>query len=64
MLIIYIRIEEDKSWGALLLLKITFFGGFENDNILSSKSYRVTKSEITSQLKLGSLPNLKLKLIR
>ena len=27
-----------------LPLKIAFFGGFENDNILSSKSYTVTKS--------------------
>ena len=43
---------------------LAFFEGFENDNILSSKSYRVTKSEITPQLKLGSLQNLKLKLIR
>ena len=57
MLIIYNRIEGDKSWGALLLIKITFFGGFENDNILSSKSYRVTKSEITPQQKLGCLQN-------
>ena len=27
-----------------LLLKIEFFGGFENDHIFSSKSYTVTKS--------------------
>ena len=38
-----------------LLLKIAFFLGFENDNILSSKSYRVTKSGISPQRKLGSL---------
>ena len=30
-----------------LALKIAFFGGFENDNILSSKSYTVTKSVIS-----------------
>ena len=36
-----------------LVLKIAFLGGFENDNILSSKSYTVTKSGI-------SLRNLKL----
>ena len=47
-----------------LLLKIVFFGGFENDNILSSKSYMVTKSEISPQRKVGSLQNLKLKFIR
>ena len=47
-----------------LALKIAFFGGFENDNILSSKSYMVTKSEISPQRKLGSLRNLKLKFIR
>ena len=41
-----------------------FFWGFKNDNILSSKSYTVTKSEISPQRKLGSLRNLKLKLIR
>ena len=38
-----------------LLLKIAFFGGFENDNILSFKSYMVTKSGISPQRKLGSL---------
>ena len=32
-----------------LLLKIAIFGGFENDNILSSKSYTVTKSGISPQ---------------
>ena len=47
-----------------LVLKIAFFGGFENDNILSSKSYTVTKSGISPQRKLGSLRNLKLKFIR
>ena len=43
-----------------LALKIAFFGGFENDNILSSKSYMVTKSEISPQRKLVSLRNWKL----
>ena len=33
-----------------LPLKIAL-GGFENDDILSSKSYTVTKSEISPQLK-------------
>ena len=47
-----------------LPLKIAFFEGFENDNILSSKSYTVTKSGISPQRKLGSLRNLKLKFIR
>ena len=47
-----------------LPLKNAFFGGFENDNILSSKSYTVTKSRISPQRKLGSLRNLKLKFIR
>ena len=47
-----------------LALKIAFLGGFENDNILSSKSYVVTKSGISPQRKVGSLGNLKLKLIR
>ena len=47
-----------------LALKIAFFGGFENDNILSSKSYKVTKSGISPQGKIGSLRNLELKLIR
>ena len=47
-----------------LPLKIAFFEGFENDNILSSKSYMVTKSGISPQRKLGSLRNLKLKFIR
>ena len=47
-----------------LALKITFLGGFENDNILSSKSYAVTKCEISPQRKLGSLRNMKLKYIR
>ena len=43
-----------------LPLKIAFFEGFENDNILSSKSYTFTKSGISPQRKLGSLRNLKL----
>ena len=47
-----------------LPLKIAFLGGFENYNNLSSKSYMVTKSEISPQQKLGFLQNLKLKFIR
>ena len=37
-----------------LALNIAFFEGFENDNILSSKSYTVTKSGIVPQRKLRS----------
>ena len=40
------------------------FEGFENDNILSSKTYTVTKSGISPQRKLGSLRNIKLKFTR
>ena len=40
-----------------LPLKIAFFGGFENDNILSFKSYTVTKSGISPQQKLASCRN-------
>ena len=47
------------SRGKILPHKMTFFRVFENDNILSSKSYTVTKSEIYPQLKLGSLRNLR-----
>ena len=47
-----------------LALKIAFFGMFENDNTLSSKSYMVTTTRINPQRKLGSLRNLKLKFIR
>ena len=47
-----------------LALKIAFFGGFEDDDILSSKSYKVTKSGVSPQRKIGSLRNLKLKFIR
>ena len=36
MLIIKISFEEDKIQGAFLALTSAFFGGFENDNILSS----------------------------
>ena len=43
----------------ILRLKLRFFLGFKNDNILSSKSNTVTKSEISPQQKLGSLQNLK-----
>ena len=39
------------------MLKIAFFWGFKNDNILSSKSNTVTKSEISPQRKLESLRN-------
>ena len=45
-------------------IKISFFGGVENDNILCSKSYTVTKSGLSPQQKLRSLQNLTLKLIR
>ena len=48
----------------IFTFKIAFFWVFKNDNILSSKSYTVTKSEISPQLMLGSLRNLKLKLMR
>ena len=48
----------------LLQLKIGVLWVFENSNILSSKSYTVTKSEISPDWKLGSLQNLKLNLIR
>ena len=48
----------------ILPLKIAFFLFFENGDIFSSKSYTVTKSGISPQRKLGSLPNLKLLLIR
>ena len=41
-----------------------FFWVFENDDILSSKSYTVTKSEISPQRKLGSLRNFRLFLLR
>ena len=43
------RFSSKKIWKKInfrvlfLPLKIAFFGGFENDNILSSKSYNVTK---------------------
>ena len=47
-----------------LALKIVFLGGFENDNILSSKSYMVKKSGISPPRKLGSLRYLQRKLIR
>ena len=63
MIVIEKKREEDKSVH-LLTLKIAFFGFFENDNILNSTSNTVTKSGISPQRKLGSLQNLKLKLIR
>ena len=40
--------------GQILLDEMPFFWVFENDNILSSKSYRVTKSGISPQRKVGS----------
>ena len=43
---------------------LKLFWGFENDNILSLKSYTVTKSGISPQQKLGYLRNLRLKLAR
>ena len=48
----------------IFTFKIAFFLVFENDNILRSKSYTVTKSGISPQRKLGSLRHLKLLLIR
>ena len=42
-----------------LPLKIAFFEGFENDNILSSKLYTVTKSGISPQQKLGTSKKFK-----
>ena len=47
-----------------LPVKIAFFWAFENNFILSSKSYTATKSGIAPQQKSGSLQNLKLKLTR
>ena len=47
-----------------LTFKIAVFWGFKNDKILSSKSYAITKSEISPQRKLGSLRNFKLKFTR
>ena len=40
------KIEERNLRVRFLPLKIVFFWGVENDNIFSSKSYRVTKSGI------------------
>ena len=59
-----IKIERDESEGVFLTAQNCVFLGFENDNILRSKSYIVTKSGISSQRTLGSLQNLKLRLIR
>ena len=47
-----------------LPLKIAFFWVSGNGKNFRSKSYMVTKSEISPQRKLGSLQNLKFKLIR
>ena len=47
-----------------LPLKIVFIWFFENDKNFRSKSYMVTKSEISPQRKLGSLRNFRLFLIR
>ena len=63
MLITEKKIVGDKSLG-VFFTTLFFFLSFENDNISSSKSYMVTKSEISPQRKLGSLPNLKLKFTR
>ena len=41
------------------MFKNVFLQGFKNDNFLSSKSYTVTKSEISPQQKLRSLRNLR-----
>ena len=61
MLIIKKMLKKINLSVRFLTLKIAFLGVFENDNILKSKSYTVTKSEISPQQKLGSLRNLKLK---
>ena len=58
MLIIKKMLKKINLRVRFLVLKIAFFGVFENDNILSSKSYMVTKSEISPQRKLGSLRSL------
>ena len=50
------------SRGQILPHKMPFFLGFENDDILSSKSYTVTKSGISPQRKLGSSRNLRVPL--
>ena len=63
-LMLIIKLKKINLRVRFLPLKIAFFEGFENDNILSSKSYTVTKSGISPQRKLGSLRNLKLKFIR
>ena len=57
IIIIKFFFEEDKSEGTFFSAENCVFGGFENDNILSSKSYKVTKSGISPQRKLGSLQN-------
>ena len=54
MLIIKKMLKKINLSVRFLALKIAFFGDFENDNILSSKSYTVTKSGISPQRKLGS----------
>ena len=64
MLIIKKKLKKINLRLHFLLPKIALFWGFKNDNILSSKSYMVTKSGISTQQKLGSLRNLRLKLAR
>ena len=64
MLIIKNEMKKINIWVRFLAIKIAYFGVFENDDFLSSKSYMVTKSGISPQRKLRSLRNLKLKLIR
>ena len=51
MLIIKKKLKKMNLRVRFLALKIAFFGGFENDNILSSKSYTVKKSGIYPQQK-------------
>ena len=48
----------------IFTFKIAFFWVFENDEHFRSKSYMVTKSEISPQRKLGSLRNFRLFLLR
>ena len=40
-------LKKTNLWVRFLALKIAFFGAFENDDILSAKSYTDTKSEIS-----------------
>ena len=52
MLIINKMLKKINLRVRFFALKIAFLGGFENDNILSTKSYMVTKSGISPQRSL------------